>query len=230
MIPIKKNLILTPLVGMLILLIIPTVVFPRIWGNGAGGGYGGPDGGSSNVAGIHSQTNTIEKYVIRGAGFYLDAYSDILELLNRIEESDLKGMDYDEVRNISDRALENMYNAMETYYYLIRRAEMSPYNETVITKLMAFDYAGFMEKWGLNSVLFKKVEKYLGIGDITGTFKYIYIELTAIVKMLHNIRNELYLGKIPELSNLWRLNELCSQTLLFGQYMSRVFYTILLHL
>jgi hypothetical protein len=227
MIPIKKNLFLTALVGMLILLVIPTVVFPRIWGNGAGGGYDGADGGSSNVAGIQSQFNTIETYVIRGAGFYLDAYSDILVLLNRIEESELSGMDYDEVRHISDRALMNMYNAIETYYYLIRRAEMTPYNEAVIMKLMAFDYAGFMEKRQLNSVLFNKVEEYLRKGDITGTFKYIYIELTAIVKMLHSIRNELYFGKIPELSNLWRLNELCSQTLLFGQYMSRVFYAIL---
>jgi len=226
MIPIKKNLILTALVGMLILFMIPTAVFPRIWGNGAGGGYDGADGGSSNAAGIQSQFNTIETYVIRGAGFYLEAYSDILLLLNRIEESELNGMDYDEVRQISDRALMNMYNSIETYYYLIRRAEMTPYNDAFITKLMAFDYAGFMEKRQLNSVLFTKVEEYLRKGDITGTFKYIYIELTAIVKMLHSIRNDLYFGKIPELSDLWRINELCSQTLLFGQYMSRVFYAM----
>ncbi len=226
MIPIKKNLILTTLVGMLILLMIPAVVFPRILGNGSGSGYGG-DGTSSNVAGTQSQLNTIEMYVIKGAGFYLDAYSDILVLLNRVEKSDLIGMDYSEGRQISERALDNMYNAIYTYYYLIRRAEMTPYNEAVITKLMVFDYAGFMEKWGLNSVLFKKVEEYLQKGDITGMYKYIYIELTAIVQILHHIRDELSLGKLPELSILWKLNERCSKTLLFGQYMSRVFYTIL---
>lgn len=227
MIPIKKNLILTTLVGMLILLMIPAVVFPRILGNGSGSGYGGGDGTNSSVAGIQSQFNTIEMYVIKGAGFYLDAYSDILVLLNRVEESDLIGMDYNEGGQISERALDNMYNAIYTYYYLIRQAEMTPYNEAVIKKLMAFDYAGFMEKWGLNSVLFKKVEEYLHQGDITGMYKYIYIELAAIVPILQQIRDELYLGKLPELSILWELNERCSKTLLFGQYMSRVFYAIL---
>ena len=227
MIPIKKNLILTPLVGMLILLMIPAVVFPRVLANGSGSGYGGGEGTSSNVAGSQSQFDTIEMYVIKGAGFYLNAYSDILVLLNRVEESDLIGMDYHEGRQISERALDNMYNAIYTYYYLIRRAEMTPYNETVITKLMAFDYVGFMEKWGLNSVLFKKVEEFLRKGDITGMYKYIYIELTAIVQILHHIRDELSLGKLPELSILWKLNERCSQTLLFGQYTSRVFYAVL---
>ena len=227
MIPIKKNLILTPLVGMLILLMIPTVVMPRIFANGSGGGYDDGDGTSGNVAGIQSQFNTIETYVIRGAGFYLKAYSDILELLNRVEESDLKGMDFNEVQQISDRALMNMYNAIYTYYYLIRRAEMTPYNEAVIKKLTAFDYDGFVEKRGLNSVVFKMVEEYLQAGDITGMYKRIYLELTAIVQTLHYVRDELYLGKLPDLSNLWRLNEQCFQTLLFGQYMARVFYALL---
>lgn len=227
MIPIKKNLILTPLVGLLILLMIPAVVFPRVLANGSGGGYDDGDGTSSNVAGIQSQFNTIETYVIKGAGFYLNAYSDILVLLNRVEESDLIGMDYNEGRQISERALGNMYNAIHTYYSLIRRAEMTPYNETVITKLMVFDYAGFQEKRGLNSALFKQVEEYLQKGDITGMYKYIYIELAAIAQVLQHIRDELTLGKLPELSVLWKLNERCTQTLLFGQYMSRVFYAIL---
>ena len=52
MIPIKKNLILTTLVGMLILLMIPTVVMPRIFANGSGGGFDDGDGTSGNVAGI----------------------------------------------------------------------------------------------------------------------------------------------------------------------------------
>jgi hypothetical protein len=227
MIPIKKNQNLTPLIGMLILLLIPAVVFPRVLANGSGGGYDDGDGTSSTVAGIQSQFNTIETYVIKGAGFYLNAYSDVLALLNRVEESDLIGMNYDEGRQISERALDNMYNAIHTYYYLIRRAEMTPYNEAVITKLMAFDYAGFMEKWGLNSAVFNQVEEYLQKGDITGMYKCIYIELAAITQMLQHIRDELSSGKLPEMSVLWKLNERCSQTLLFGQYMSRVFYTIL---
>ena len=227
MIPTKKVLNLTVLVGAIILLLTPTSMFPRVVHNGAGGGYEEGDGTSGTSASILSIEPTIEMYVITGAGYYLNAYSDILAVSNRVELSDLHGMDYNESRQILGRALDNMNNALKTYECLIKKAEVTPYNETVISKLMDFDYNGFMQKRALNSVIYAKVEEYLKKGDITGICRQMHTEFIVIIRLLYTMRAALYFEKLPEMSVIWRLNERCSQTLLFGQYASRVFYAVL---
>lgn len=227
MIPIKKNLILTVLVGVLILLVTPASVFPRVLFNGAGGGYDEADGTDFlKKTGLRT-AGAIEANVISGAGCYLDAYSHILLFLNRVELSDLKGMDYNESRQLLDRALDNMINALKTYERLIKKADATPYNERFISRLLDLDYSGFMQERGLNSVIFGKVEDYLSRGDITGMCRQMYTEFTIIAGMLNSVRDELFVEKLPDMSKLWRLNERCSQTMLFGQYASRVFYEVL---
>jgi hypothetical protein len=227
MILIKKNLILTIIVGAMIVFLTPTNVLSRWVQNGAGGGYDEGDGTSGLLSGSLSVGNTIENLVIKGAGYYLDAYSDILVFLNRMELSDMQGMNYAETRQILDRALGNMLNTLKTYEYLIKRAEVTPYNQAAISKLMDFDYDGFMQMRGLNSVIFGKVEDHLKRGDITGLLRQTYTEFTVIYWVLSSIRDELNLEKLPEMSKVWRLNERCSQVLLLGQYGSMVFYAVL---
>jgi hypothetical protein len=227
MIPIKKNRVLVLLAGVFILLFNPTNGHSRIHGNGSSGGYTGEDGVTGEQSGVLSTGNIIERYVIEGAGYYLNAYAEILAFLNRVEVSDVSGMDYIEAQQMLDSIRAHMGNALKTYYFLIRRAEVTPYNPVVIARLMDFDYTGFMEKWNLNSVVFNRVEELLGKGDITGMYKYIYAQFTAITEILNSVNADISMGKMPPLSVLWRLNESCSQTMLFGQYVSRVFYTVL---
>jgi hypothetical protein len=119
-----------------------------------------------------------------------------------------------------------MNHAVKTYYQLIHRAERTPYNQAFISKLMDFDYVGGMEKWKLNSVIFNKVEAFLHKGDVTGCYKHIYDECLAITWMLYPVKYDLFLNRMPELSGLWKINERCSEMLLFGQYLSRVFYAV----
>lgn len=227
MIPIKRSLILTIVVGAMILFVTPTNVFSRYVQNGAGGVYDEGNGTSGLQSGYLSAGNTIEASIIKGAGYYLDAYSDILVFLNRMELSDMQAMDYNESGQILDRALGNMMNALKTYEYLIKKAEATPYNQAVISRLMDFDYDGFMQMRGLNSVIFGKVEDYLKRGDITGMLRQTYTEFTVIFWGLKSVRDDLNSERLPEMPKIWRLNERCSQTLLFGQYSSRVFYAVL---
>ena len=227
MIPFKRNLVLTLLVGVVVLAMIPTSGYSRLVTNGSSGGYDDGSGSSGTASRVQSVESALEMYIIEGAGYYLNAYSDILAFLNRVEESDIRGMNFSEAQQILDRAIANMNGATRAYYYLIRRAEVTPYKDTVIAKLVNFDYAGFRDKWQLNGVLFAKVESYLGRGDITGVYKYIYTEFSEINRILYAVKTDLALGKIPEMAGLWRLNEKCSQTMLFGQYVSRLFFTLL---
>jgi hypothetical protein len=193
-------------------------VFSYILQNGSGKGY--PDGDGDN--GIVNNLS-IETYVIQGAGYFLEGNSCIQTILNHAELQDLKGIDYNELHQLVDRAYFNITIARLTYEQLIRIAEMTPYNQEFVSKLKAFDYQSYMTETGLNSVVFNKVREYLEKGDITGSFKHTYSNLCDIEELLTSIKNGTAVNRIPELSLLWKLNETCAETSLFGSYAARVF-------
>jgi len=221
---IKKNIFNYVLFfSMIFSLILPNLCFAYIFGNGSGGGYGGGLG-SGDTAAVKNG-GIIEYFIIEGAGFYLDAYSEILTYLNRLELSYGRVDKFDWLP-ILDRAIMKIENAIVTYYILIQIAEVTPYNETVIEKLKTFDYQQFIVERGLNENIFKEVEKYLKNGDITGLYRRIHSRFKEIRGLLLSIRHDVSLYKMPPLPDNWRLNELCSITLVSGQYMSYVFYAL----
>ncbi len=196
--------------------------FSRIWGNGAGGGYDEGSGGEGVVCG----TSLIENYIKIGAGHYLEAYSSILSFFNRVELADENTRDFYQWQFILYKAITRVNQAEAAYDLLIQEAEATPYNETMILKLKNFDYARFRVVFGLKIEIFQEVETYLKAGNITGVFKRIRASLKEIHSRLETIYEEVAQNKMPALVSLWDLNELCSSTLLFGQYVSRVFYAL----
>lgn len=94
---------------------------------------------------------------------------------------------------------------------------------TFIDKLKTFDYDGFESTHHLNGVIFDKVEEYLKKGDITGAFKACRTDILGIIVDLEEIKGYTTTNQLPDLKMLWSLNELCSESLLFGQYAARVF-------
>jgi hypothetical protein len=199
---------------------MPMNLFSRICANGSGGSFGGEESISHGKPGV---SNLIEAHVIEGAGHFLNAYSNILLLLNRVEKSELEGMDFNEAALIVTRAIENMDNALTVYNQLIDIAERTPYNKNAISKLMDFDYNGFMLRRGLNPVIFRDVEFYLSNGDIKGMFKHIRSKFIIIKDVLIAIKVDIDIEKELKISELWKLNEISSITLLFGQYASMCF-------
>jgi hypothetical protein len=137
--------------------------------------------------------------------------------------SDLNGLDYTELNQILDGAIHNMNNANNNYFMLILKAEFTPYNMTFIDKLKTFDYHGFESEYHLNAVVFDRVEGYLKKGDITGAFKACRTDILEIIAVLEEIKGYTTTNQLPDLTILWSLNELCSESLLFGQYAARVF-------
>jgi len=192
-------------------------LLPYVWVNGGEGGYSEGDG-ESFVYG-----SSIKYYIIKGGGYYLGGYSDILKFLDRIEVSGLNGLDYTELNQILDSAIHKMNNVNNSYFMLILIAEFTPYNLTFIDKLKTFDYRGFESAHHLNAVIFGKVEEYLKKGDITGAFKACRTDILEIIAVLEEIKGYTITNRMPDLTMLWSLNELCSESLLFGQYAARVF-------
>ena len=218
-----KYLIRLILVSTIMVILIPINLFPRICANGSGGAFGGEESISHGMSGVSS---LIETHVIEGAGHFLNAYSNILLFLNRVEKSGLEEMDFKEAALIVNRAIENMDNALAVYNQLIDIAERTPYNKNTIAKLMDFDYNGFMSRCGLNNIIFKEVKMYLSNGDVIGMYKYIRNEFLLIRKSLRKVKNDIDTENIPIISSLWTINDEFSKTLNFGQIVSRCFYEI----
>jgi hypothetical protein len=214
---ISKHPIFTVSMVSIILLLSSNNLFSYIECNGSGSGYVCP-----LCKGLGFQ-NEIESIIIEGADYYLQGNSYIQTLLNRVELQDLKEIDYLEMQGLVNKALENITNSRLAYEKLLNKVKNMPYNLVVIEKLKSFDYKTFMIENRLNEVVFKKVEDYLSIGDITGSYKHVLSSIKKIERLLISMKNGMDFSRLEP---FWKINELCSEFSLFGSFVSRVFYQI----
>ena len=98
-----------------------------------------------------------------------------------------------------------------------------PYDYALIGKLKSFDYQTFFKNNpGLNPAVFQNVEFFLKSGDVKGAFDYMYEGATEIFNKLNLIKESTDIATLPKISELWRLNQMYSNTLLFGQYITQL--------
>jgi hypothetical protein len=231
MISTKKRLIISLFVLVLTVAFVNTPADARVWSNKTGDGFCDPcedpppTSGGSSLSGVQ-QTSSIEVLVIEGAGHYLKAYSGALLLANKVELSDLYGVNPEELKVMIDQTITDTQLTLETYSALVAKANATPYNENVIDKLTAFDYKAFKNEKGLNPNVFKKVEAFLSEGDIRGNYAYILERLDNLLGVLYQIKSLVDADSLPENEMMWRLHQQFSETLLFGQYTAEVFYRL----
>jgi hypothetical protein len=210
--------------GLVLLLFLSYTTYSYVYCNGAGSGYEenqNPDPGLQAVCDL-----SIDMLIVEGAGFYLAAVSDIQSLLRSYELHDLYGTPLSLLREPADRALFNMNYAIYTYERLIRKAEYTPYNQETLAKLAAFDYESYLAANGLNRAWFDEVAIFLKNGDITGIFKETCSKFTALRERLKQVRESLLQYRLPLLSDMWRLQEQCTETSYFGSCAARIFREI----
>lgn len=205
---------------VLLLLWISFSIHAYICGNGAGNGYG--EEGEKD----YDKGSIIETYIIEGAAYFLKANSDFQSYLSRVELSDLKVTDYNELQSILNSVYDNMVKAGKSYENLIKTAETTPYNEVTILKLFNLNYDEFAVENRLNRTIFKDVEGYLKRGDITGAFRNIHTKFYEIIEKINFLKGKLSVNDSVEIKIYWELNQDFCQTLLFGQYISEVFFAI----
>lgn len=207
------------LLAVFVLFLVQVNAFALIYGNESQKGFGNP-GGKSSVP-------TIKTYVLQGAGYFLDSYSDILQLLNKIELAELNGIDYIELQKIAARAGDNIRGQMETYLNLTQLADAAPYDQAVIDLLTGFDYAAFQQEKGLNSIIFADVQSYLSKGDIRGVYHRFLAVAAVLQAQLNIIKTDIDANRFPQSADLWNLDQNAAQSLLFGQYTAEVFCRVL---
>lgn len=182
-----------------------------------------PGGTASKASGT---TGAIEDLVIRSATYFLKGKAHVYLLSSRLEAADIEGVNFNEYQKLVNDALCDMRAARYYYQTLKNKANRTPYNQDVISRLTSFDYKSFSKEYGLNADAFAKLTGYLQTGDVRGAYARMYIYVDTIIDHLETIQREVYYWSFPKEANIWKLNQECASMLLFGQYMAQVFYKI----
>ncbi|MDQ1349941.1 MAG: hypothetical protein QG657_242, partial [Acidobacteriota bacterium] len=188
-----KQFIVRVLIVTIALSLVYTNLYSRILGNKGGCPYESetceivPVGGDfAGAAG--TVTSSINTLIIEGAGSFLNSQAAALLFLNKIEMSEVTGLNYNDLRESLYRAIENMEMARNSYMNLTELAIATPYKLAVIKRLITFDYEGYQTRNGLNGDTFRKVEQYLGKGDVNGLFTEMLLGTKNLLDMLYALK------------------------------------------
>lgn len=190
-----------------------------IYYNGSGDVYSGSE--------QNPLTNTtIKSKIEKGAGFFLEAHSNILRFSRLYELSNQNGIDYAEWSSVLNNALSNLRSARRIYNRLVRTAEATSYIWEVQYQLWYFDYRGFCAINNLNPVIFAQMADYLWVGDVTGIYRRVAVKIGQIETLVSELKSDTDARLFPDLCKVWRLNELISTELIAGQYVAMVFHSL----
>lgn len=190
--------------------------FCRIFGNGSGNGF-------DEKSGSKDEINLL---IIDGASSYLKAYTNVLLSLDKIELSDIEGINFSEVSNDLFNARKNLNSAIISYNRLIFLAENSTLRLTVFKKLKELNYEKLAKEKKLNNLMINEINNFLANGDLAGIYRSLKADFTDIDLLLEKIEQTVKNHKMPSNTHLWKLNRKFAKTLLRGQYIAEIFHTI----
>jgi len=170
--------------------------------------------------------DSIGGLIALGGYHFLKASSDLDLFLSLVELSEISGPDYKAMQTAMASAVDNMQKARDVYYRLKNLADVSPYNQAVIQQLTAFDYDGLQEERTLIPVIFEKVKKILGAGDVRGVYNKFYAGTGNLADSLSSLKKAVDARTFPDLSALWRIRQKFAEDKLFSQYVAEVFFSI----
>ncbi len=168
----------------------------------------------------------MEEIIEESGGWFLRSYTFFLMILDKVEMSNIEGLDFEVFAKYTSQAIECLNRSNTLNGLLIDIAEATPYHEGVQEKLKTLDYQAFREKYNLTEVVFKNVAGYLSQGDIRGLLLNKYNQRTRMVDMLYTIQSYVEAKQMPPLADLWDLYQEYSHSLLAGQITARIFYSI----
>lgn len=184
-----------------------------------------PGGGNKDTT-LLTPDKSIRDYIIDGAAFYLDSYSNILALLKEVEVAELGNSDGTRLSALITSALDNMENCNAAYISLHAVALQTEYNPVVILELKTFNYNQFMSNYKLNRSIFRSLQDLLHRGDVRGAYSQMLLDSESILAVLYRVKSSIDQGLLPDSASLWEANQAYSESLLFGQYMAAIFAEI----
>ena len=185
----------------------------------------GDDGSGSGLY-VPSSNSLMSMYIVEGAGYVLDARAGVSTFMNRFEIAELTGVDFPEMRSLLNGVIDNLERAKCYYMFIDYIAAYTPYRESVIERLKAFDYESFQKSMGLYSKVFDRVKNYLGRGDVRGVWSVISKDIDSVLFQLYALKKSIDVYKFPTVQSVWQLNQAFSENIFFGQYFAMVMYEV----
>jgi hypothetical protein len=183
---------------------------------------------SSGEAFVPPESNILNDYIIEGGSAFLKAFSDILEFMSIVEKQNFDDLKINELLKIIEGAAFYMGIAQENYVNLEGLADVTPLSEEIIDGLVKFPYWDFKNSIKANDIVFQIVQQHLENGDIRSVYSHIRTMSSDILNLLVKIKFMLSTESMIDISDLWELNQNCSDFLLFGQYVAGVFSELLI--
>ena len=182
---------------------------------------------NSNQSSIKSLSPSLGQLSIEAAGFFLESNSYYQSFLNKIELSEIYGVNDVELIELITRAYENLVIAHSIYYRVWQMSKNLERNMVVLDKLNKFDYRLFQKEKRLIPLIFIEVTKYLKKGNMPGAFEKIYNDTGEIIKMMVSLKSLMEANSVDiSISLCWEVNQRLLVSELFGQYISQVFSEI----
>jgi len=212
----NKTLGFNVFLGIFILLMVGITGFSYVYFNR--GEYLFDENGNPTVA-----SSSIGQSIVEGGSYFLSSYSDVVMLLNKVELSELTGLDFGETQKILANAVNSLENARQVYIGLKQKVENTPYRSGIRNRLAAFDYQGFEQTHQLNASIFKELTVDLSQGNGRSVFARVLFTMEDLLAQLYQIKAGVDNFKSPSIPALWQLNQKYSKSLLLGQYAAQVF-------
>jgi hypothetical protein len=170
-----------------------------------------------------SSSMGLDNYIIEGAGYFLESYSNTLLFMKKIELSDVEGFNRDELNVVLEKAIYNIKLASSVYLQIIKETESLPYDVAVLISLKKFDYAAFRSEIFADKEIFNEAREYMHKGDIRGVYKKMLANTEQIAGILTRMKDKVNGGVLAIIADTYMVNQTFSRSLLFGQYVAQVF-------
>jgi hypothetical protein len=157
---------------------------------------------------------SVADFVKIAAYYFLDSKSNWISFTREFELEGKCNQYY------LDEAVFSIERSHHTYQMLCYFIQNLSYNQEIIEKLKTFDYETFQETNVLNKEIFSRVKEFLKNGDIKGVFHEFVNETYNIMTLLEQYE------KAQNLEKIWEISHKFSEFELFGQYLTRVFFSI----
>ncbi len=212
------------IITVLFLLVFTVNLNAAMAGNETDKAYLPPPPKSNGTASIRSIT--LRQLIADGGGYFFKSAGHIDQFFSLVESSEVTGPDYMGLQKNLNAAISYLEQARNTYLQLKNQAAVTPYNQEVISRLLNFDYDSFLQGNDLFPVIFEKVKGFLAAGNVTGIYNEFYSYTGYILDLLYLLKKDIDAGIFPDISIAWSVNQKYSEFKIFGQYVTRVFYSI----
>jgi hypothetical protein len=156
----------------------------------------------------------------------LQSAAEAFLFLNEVEIAGRNGLNVNAALQRVDMATARVQQALSLFREIIVSGREAGYEKNRLAKLQNFSYDQFARENGLSTEEMSKVSVYLGRGNVLGFYRRHALNLQNLLGTLQSIRADLLQGKLSENRLLWSLLQQYSNTMIFGNYASMVFYKI----